>query len=407
MSKSNLLIGDCVGLVANSARIIARWEDGAVQDALRPWVTAPAAINIHNATGQKIFSQDISDMCKDTNYLIPRYQLIRALYEYASRIGVILHLGMEVVDFREDDTHVEVTVLNNKQKHTVRADCLICSDGVHSRMRSQLFGQSVTSQSSGYAAFRALLDGQKLAGDPDACWIMEGTDERDRFEVFFLPNAQMAIQTCNSGRDVSWFCIHRDTRDLLDTWTSTADPEDMLDLLRPLPLMGRLWSVIRHTPQSKFINYPLFDTDPLPGWVSPCGRAILIGDAAHPLSPAAGQGASQGIEDANVIALVLQLAGKDQIPLALHVAEKIRYPRATAIQLISHRANERWKAQDWESTGPDKSANANLPLESWIYGHDSQAHALAEFPRVVYAIRTKTDYIPNNIPDSLRVELGL
>lgn len=112
---------------------------------------------------------------------------------------------------------------------------------------------------------------------------------------------------------------------LLDSWTSPSNPQEVADLMRDWPVGDRLWSVVRHTPANKFINYPLFEREPLPTWVSQGGRIILAGDAAHPLSPAAGQGASQGIEDAAVIAVCLKLAGKDQIPLALQVAEKIRY----------------------------------------------------------------------------------
>jgi 2-polyprenyl-6-methoxyphenol hydroxylase-like FAD-dependent oxidoreductase len=38
----------------------------------------------------------------------------------------------------------------------------------------------------------------------------------------------------------------------------------------------------------------------------------------------AGQGASQAIEDAAVLAITLELATKDNVPLGLKIAEKIR-----------------------------------------------------------------------------------
>lgn len=52
---------------------------------------------------------------------------------------------------------------------------------------------------------------------------------------------------------------------------------------------------------------------------------IVIGDAAHSFLPYAGQGGNQAIEDAVVLAICLELAGKRDVPLALRVMEKLRY----------------------------------------------------------------------------------
>lgn len=180
----------------------------------------------------------------------------------------------------------------------------------------------------------------------------------------------------------------------------------MLSLIKNWPIGQRLWSVIRHTRREKFINYPLLNHDPLDRWVSNNGRLILIGDAAHPLSPAAGQGASQGIEDANVLATSLLLAGKQKVPLALRVTERIRYPRASAVQLISHRANDGWKNQDWDAYNPDEPNLASLPLETWIFGHDSQAYTEHEFHRAAKAVEEGVEYHPTNLPDDLHSQLG-
>ena len=52
---------------------------------------------------------------------------------------------------------------------------------------------------------------------------------------------------------------------------------------------------------------------------------IVVGDAAHSFLPYAGQGGNQAIEDAAVLAICLELAGKRDVPLALRVMEKLRY----------------------------------------------------------------------------------
>jgi hypothetical protein len=47
-------------------------------------------------------------------------------------------------------------------------------------------------------------------------------------------------------------------------------------------------------------------TPRLPGWSSPSGKIMIIGDAAHAMPPDAGQGVSCAVEDAVAIALLLQ-----------------------------------------------------------------------------------------------------
>lgn len=51
---------------------------------------------------------------------------------------------------------------------------------------------------------------------------------------------------------------------------------------------------------------------------------MVIGDAAHPFLPTTGQGASQAIEDAAVVAICLEKGGKERLPMSIRVAEKLR-----------------------------------------------------------------------------------
>jgi 2-polyprenyl-6-methoxyphenol hydroxylase-like FAD-dependent oxidoreductase len=46
-------------------------------------------------------------------------------------------------------------------------------------------------------------------------------------------------------------------------------------------------------------------TPELESWMSPSGRVVLLGDAAHAIPPAAAQGSGMGFEDAETLAYVL------------------------------------------------------------------------------------------------------
>src|SRR5688572_19726653 len=54
--------------------------------------------------------------------------------------------------------------------------------------------------------------------------------------------------------------------------------------------------IIRATPPASILRTDICDRPPLRSWHK--GRVVLIGDAAHPMTPNLGQGAGQAIEDA-------------------------------------------------------------------------------------------------------------
>lgn len=115
-----------------------------------------------------------------------------------------------------------------------------------------------------------------------------------------------------------------------ESWSNNAgDIENAVACIKDWPLRHKLEPIIRQTPKDCFTDRQLIARDPLKTWVSPKQRIILIGDAAHPSLPAGGQGAGQGIEDGAVLAISLELAGKENVPLALCAAEKIRYASTT------------------------------------------------------------------------------
>ena len=65
------------------------------------------------------------------------------------------------------------------------------------------------------------------------------------------------------------------------------------------PFIGCDRGSIHRAPWSIY-QYPMVDRDPLPTW--DFGRITLLGDAAHPMYPIGGNGASQAIIDARVLA---------------------------------------------------------------------------------------------------------
>jgi 5-methylphenazine-1-carboxylate 1-monooxygenase len=81
-------------------------------------------------------------------------------------------------------------------------------------------------------------------------------------------------------------------------------------------------------------KYPMVDRDPLPSW--DFGRITLLGDAAHPMYPVGGNGASQAIIDGRVLAR--ELALQPSIKAAVAAYDTQRRPLTAAVAQSNRRA---------------------------------------------------------------------
>jgi salicylate hydroxylase len=82
---------------------------------------------------------------------------------------------------------------------------------------------------------------------------------------------------------------------------------------------------------------------PLPTWVSPRShRIVLLGDSCHAHLPTSAQGASQAIESAGVLAVCLDMVGRDEVRVATRAYEKLRFPRVRISQTQGKDLRDRW-----------------------------------------------------------------
>src|SRR5262249_34310715 len=77
----------------------------------------------------------------------------------------------------------------------------------------------------------------------------------------------------------------------------------------------------------------LFDRDPIRVWGKGC--VTLLGDAAHPMLPHAGQGAAQALEDAVTLGCALEFAENNEA--ALRQYEQLRFVRTQKVMLTARR----------------------------------------------------------------------
>lgn len=198
-----------------------------------------------------------------------------------------------------------------------------------------------------------------------------------------------------------------------------VDPETVLQVTAAIPGWPEVANrVIRSTPRDRLHDFKLMWRDPQPCWVSPSGRVVQLGDAAHTFLPSSGNGATQGIEDAISLATCLQLAGKDNLPWATQVHNKLRYANETVIFIkmdsaYLHPAVHRFErvaclqklgivnheARHLSANGDAKQAARPIGLlAAWIWKHNPEQYAVENYNKALEHLLDGKPFQNTNIP---------
>lgn len=241
---------------------------------------------------------------------------------------------------------------------SAEADVVIGADGIHSMVRSTIFGVSPATY-SGICAFRALVP----AGEaPEFA-------RRPAQTLWIGPGHHLVHYPVSAGEQVNLVAFAPAGDYTVESWTATATVEEFLTEFDGWD--NRLVGLIRAggTPG----RWALLDRAPLPRWSE--GGVTLLGDAAHPMFPFFAQGAAQAIEDAAVLARCLA-QGADDPAAALRRYEELRIPRTTRLQTVSHgRAHVNHLPDGPEQRERDAAFARQDPLvaNGWIYSYDLDA----------------------------------
>jgi len=274
----------------------------------------------------------------------------------------LIHLGHRLIGLADQGNLVEAWFENGTR---ITTDLLVGADGIHSSVRSALFGAEEP-RFTGCVAYRGLVPAGRIADlgleIGSQSWVGPGA----HFVHYFVSRGRLL-------NFVGW-TEH-------DAW-NREDWTDRATVARALGAFEGWHPQVRQiiaAADTCFI-WALFDRAPLPRWS--VGRTTLLGDACHPMHPFMGQGAAMAIEDGAALAACLLAAGDGDPAETLRRYEQLRLPRVTRLQEMSRANKTRFHMPDgpaqqardaqWAEAG-DRSPDALR----WLYGFDASMPEIA------------------------------
>lgn len=277
--------------------------------------------------------------------------------------GERLRLGSPVVAVHETPSEAVVELESGEE---LACDLVVGADGLRSTIRTCLFGDE-PARFTGFVVWRAIVPAEVVP---------------ERF-------ARKITTWLGVGRHSMLYPVRADAFNLSgfmpaeevhgESWTNPANIADLRRVFADTcPEFTGLFDSI-----ARALITPLYFRDPLERWSS--GRVVLLGDAAHPMPPSAGQGAAMALEDAVTLAACLRRAHGDGAAEALsdyHERRRLRTSRmlvASRINLALFNESDPvlMRARNSRLRALQRLDPAGDSTVGWQYGHDAVAAAEA------------------------------
>ena len=291
----HLGVGDAVRALActPTKRQIRHWQSGKAW----PFVEiGPSSVQRWGISGITVYRPDLHQ------------PLIDAVER--QRPGAI-HLNSRLTGFDQDDRGVTARLIDGRM---LRGDVLVGADGVHSTVRQALFGPD-RPEFTGIVAWRGVIPMAKLP--PHLAQVISN--------VWVGPGRHTVQYPLRGGELMNFVGLVERNDWLVESWTERGTHEEWARDFAGWH--ADIHSFIRavETPY----KWALMGRAAMPRWS--IGRVSLLGDACHPTLPFLAQGAAQAMEDAVVLARVLEAFGPEIERGLVHYEDMRRDRTARAV----------------------------------------------------------------------------
>ncbi|KAI1107970.1 FAD/NAD(P)-binding domain-containing protein [Jackrogersella minutella] len=253
---------------------------------------------------------------------------------------------------------------------TFEGDLIVGADGIYSVVRSAVLGEEISSSIRTYdtLTFMAQLSVEDLQSDPSFAFLSDPTTQ-----------AGLCSAHANSGPHIHQRILtyHTSPRGLqVVGYTSEKEFTEKFNssktaIIRDIPISRveedfgpefaeGFVNLFRH---SQIDAWRIRDVAPLDRWFS--GKALLIGDAAHAVTPHAGQGCNVTIEDAEALGYLLKdVESPDAIP---EILQKFMALRKDRVDFVTRRSHELGHLQTEEDKTKEPITSEDFARKIYTY----------------------------------------
>jgi salicylate hydroxylase len=297
-------------------------------------------------------------------WMVHRGDLHRVLWQAVERARPgALHLASRAVACFQDDGKAVLELADGRR---IEGDVVIGADGVHSRLRSHLFG-AAKPHFTGLMAWRGIVAMDRL---PAELRRPVGTN-------WHGPGGHVVTYPLRRGSLLNFVGVVERDDWRSDSW---SEPGSLTECAADFAGWHRLVHAIIANLDAVY-KWALIGRAPMPAWSK--GRATLLGDACHPTLPFLAQGAIMAMEDGVVLARCLE-ASPGEVERALSRYEVLRLERTGRVVAGSAANTQRFhnrvlvdpvaaRAYMTREYPPDKGRT----MYDWLFAYDAMTVSIA------------------------------
>ena len=258
--------------------------------------------------------------------MISRAMLQQILYQEVVEQGITINFQKRLQDINENAEGITAIFDDGS---SAEGRLLIGADGIHSTTRKIIFNNAFPEEYTGFYGSGGFTQ-------RSAVWHYLGQYDHDALNLSFGLNGFFGFNFQTTDELMWWCSLELPEQDAKQTLMNLSAETlksklavDYKDFYQPVQQL-----IVN---SDHIIKTVMYDMPSLPEWHK--DKAILIGDAAHAVSPTSGLGASLALEDAMILAKLLRKYTTTEYPKAFFDFQSIRKSRVEKVRADAQKHN--------------------------------------------------------------------
>ncbi|KAI3468299.1 hypothetical protein Pfo_024962 [Paulownia fortunei] len=302
---------------------------------IEPWIKQPELLQLITLP-MTIEHEQATDGDKKITWTLIRDENFNFRAVHWADLHSLLYDSLPRRLFSGDILKVRAKVLQTDETVEIDGDLLVAADGCLSSIR-KTFLPDLKLRYSGYCAWRGVLDFSDNENSETKQALKKAYPDLGKSNCFDIGSEGHAILYELINQRINWiWYLNQPEPEFKGNSVTTKVSSDVIENM--YEAAEKVWipelaKAMRET-REPFLN-AIYDSEPLDQFY--WGNVVLIGDAAHPISPHGARSTNMSILDAAVLGKCLEKWGVENLSSALNEYESIRLPVASEQVLFSRR----------------------------------------------------------------------